>query len=216
MAATAQKVLDLARSYLGVKESPANSNNVIFNTHYYGREVNGSNYAWCAVFLWDIFRMAGAAELYFGGAKTAYVPTLAKWGKDNKLTAQPKLGKPGDIVIFDWNGDGSGDHCGFLEAIDKDGQYICIEGNTAVGNDSNGGEVMRRSRSESQILCVIRPDYDPSIVFTDVPETAWYHDDVIWAAEQGLMIGTGLDKFDPNRPITRAEVAVILHRLKEV
>ena len=37
--AKASEILELAKSYEGTKESPANSNNVIFNTHYYGREV---------------------------------------------------------------------------------------------------------------------------------------------------------------------------------
>ncbi len=34
-----------------------------------------------------------------------------------------------------------------------------IEGNTAVDNDSNGGEVMRRTRKLSQVLGAVRPKY---------------------------------------------------------
>ena len=33
---TAQNIMTLAEKYIGTKENPANSNNVIFNTHYYG------------------------------------------------------------------------------------------------------------------------------------------------------------------------------------
>ncbi|MGM9669711.1 MAG: S-layer homology domain-containing protein [Faecousia sp.] len=200
-------------SYLGTKEYPAGSNNVVFNTHYYGREVSGSNYAWCGVFVWDIIRMAGAPELYYDGAKTAYVPALVSWGKKAGLIVPTKQAQYGDIVIFDWDHDGSGDHCGFVESVTNSGQYICIEGNTAVGNDSNGGEVMRRTRNASQILCVIRPQYDSAIVFDDVPESAWYHDAVIWAATNGLMVGVGGGKFEPDRAMTRAEVATVLQRL---
>ena len=32
---TAAKVISVAKKYIGTKESPANSNNVIFNTHFY-------------------------------------------------------------------------------------------------------------------------------------------------------------------------------------
>ena len=37
--ATANEILAVARKELGVKESPANSNNVKYNTAYYGQEV---------------------------------------------------------------------------------------------------------------------------------------------------------------------------------
>lgn len=158
MPATAKRVLEVATGFLGVKESPANSNNVIFNTHYYGREVSGSNYAWCAVFVWDVFRLAGAPELYYDGKKTAYVPTLVSWGKQSGTTVSKDAAAPGDIIIYDWNRDGSGDHVGILE--EKRGSvFVVIEGNTAVGNNSNGGEVMRRQRDAADILCVIRPAY---------------------------------------------------------
>ena len=34
---TAQDILNIARAELGTKESPANSNNVKYNTEYYGK-----------------------------------------------------------------------------------------------------------------------------------------------------------------------------------
>ena len=36
MAKTVKSILDKARYYIGTKENPADSNNVIFNTDYYG------------------------------------------------------------------------------------------------------------------------------------------------------------------------------------
>ena len=39
--ATAEKILEIARSQIGARESPANSDNVKYNTAYYGREVSG-------------------------------------------------------------------------------------------------------------------------------------------------------------------------------
>ena len=38
--ATAEKILEIARSQIGTKESPAKSDNVKYNTAYYGREVS--------------------------------------------------------------------------------------------------------------------------------------------------------------------------------
>ena len=39
---TAERILSAAQAEIGVKESPANSNSVKYNTAYYGREVSGS------------------------------------------------------------------------------------------------------------------------------------------------------------------------------
>ena len=95
---TASTVIKKAKQYIGTKESPRNSNNVIFNTHYYGRAVHGSAYPWCCVFLWDIFRLCGASSLFYGGKKCAYTPTLANWYKSKKQWhSTPKVG---DIVFY--------------------------------------------------------------------------------------------------------------------
>ena len=48
--------------------------------------------------------------------------------------------------------------------------------------------------------------------FTDVPAGQWYTDAVTWAAEQGIVTGTGNGLFDPNGDITREQLAVMLYR----
>ncbi len=164
--ATAKQIMDLAASYVGVKENPRNSNNVIFNTHFYGGPVRGAAYPWCCAFVWDIFRMAGASGLFYDGKKTAYCPAVETWGK--RYRVDKTAGQYGDIVLFDWGRDGVADHIGLIERRNADGSYVCIEGNTAAGNDSNGGAVMRRTRYRSQIRMIIRPQYDGA---TSVPAT---------------------------------------------
>ena len=47
--------------------------------------------------------------------------------------------------------------------------------------------------------------------FTDVREGAWYYNPVIWATENGVVVGIGGGLFDPNTPITRAQVAQMLY-----
>ena len=49
--ATTKEVLDVALKELGVKESPANSNNVKYNTWFYDESVSGSAYPWCMAFV---------------------------------------------------------------------------------------------------------------------------------------------------------------------
>ena len=156
---SAAKVLEIARAEIGVKESPSGSNKVKYNTEYYGKEVSGSGYAWCAAFVWWVFKHAGCSELFYGGKKSAYCPTIADYYISKKQTVSKNKGQAGDIVLFDWNQNNSSDHIGIIESRNSDGSYVCIEGNTSVGNNSNGGQVMRRTRYQSQISWICRPKY---------------------------------------------------------
>ena len=157
MGTSANHILELARGELGTKESPAGSNNVTYNHSYYGRPVSGSNYPWCAVFLWWLFQQAGAPELYYDGGKTAYVPTLIGWANGKGLLVDKP--QPGDLICFDFNANQKADHIGICE--DWDGQYVTtIDGNTGTTNEANGGCVMRRRRHKTYILAVIRPRYE--------------------------------------------------------
>ena len=67
--------------------------------------------------------------------------------------------QPGDIVIMDFPGNkAKTDHCGIVVTALTDGVRT-IEGNTGVGNDSNGGAVMERTRPLSVIVGAYRPHY---------------------------------------------------------
>ena len=48
--------------------------------------------------------------------------------------------------------------------------------------------------------------------FGDVSATDWFFGAVNWASDTGFMLGVGEGAFAPNRPVTREEIAVILHR----
>ena len=161
----ANQIMDKAISYIGTKENPPGSNNVIFNTHYYGGAVRGSAYPWCCAFVWDIFRMCGLSHLFYGDQKTAYCPAVYNWARQKGLIVPKETARYGDIVLFDWGGDGVADHIGFVESYSGN-TYTTIEGNTSVDNNSNGGQVMRRTRYASQIQAVIRPKYTDTEVDT--------------------------------------------------
>ena len=89
-----EKVIEIAKKYVGVTEYPPNSNNVVFNTRFYGREVSGANYPWCCAFIWYIHNEAGVDI-----KKTASCAELGAWFKNNGKfkTSAPKVG---DIVFF--------------------------------------------------------------------------------------------------------------------
>ena len=154
-----EKILKLAASQVGVKEVPAGSNTVKYNTWYYGREVSGTAYPWCCAFVAWIFHTCGLSHLFYGGEKTAYCPTVETYYKSKKQwhTKNPKVG---DLVLYDFYGKGIAGHIGILEKINADGTYIVIEGNTSLSNNDNGGAVMRRVRNKSVIRGFARPNYD--------------------------------------------------------
>lgn len=52
-------LLSTAQEQIGTKESPANSNNVKYNTWYYGKAVSGSAYPWCMAFVQWCFDQVG-------------------------------------------------------------------------------------------------------------------------------------------------------------
>ena len=48
--------------------------------------------------------------------------------------------------------------------------------------------------------------------FTDVGAGKWYADAITWTAENGIFAGYGKDKFGPDDPITREQLAAIFYR----
>ena len=138
-----EKVIEIAKKYVGVTEYPPNSNNVVFNTKFYGREVSGVNYPWCCAFIWYIHNEAGVDI-----KKTASCAELGAWFKNNGKfkTSDPKVG---DIVFFKFSGSSRWtNHVGLV--IEVNGNTLTtIEGNTSSdnkGSQNNGGMVAIRTR----------------------------------------------------------------------
>ena len=153
-------LLELARSQLGVKEAPAGSNRVTYNTAYYGREVSGGAYPWCCAFIWWLFREAGAPELFYGGGKTASCTTLYGWYKRQGQAVEKVELRPGDLVFFNFDGNPAVmNHIGICEKVEP-GYVTTIDGNTGTANEANGGAVMRRRRALKYVGGVARPKYE--------------------------------------------------------
>lgn len=150
---TEKELLRIATAEIGTKENPAGSNKVKYNTWYYGREVSGKAYPWCMVFVQWVFDRAGIAV----PIKTASCGALLNAAKSNGRAVKGGY-RPGDVVIYDFDGNGSTDHCGIVEAVN--GKLItAIEGNTGSGNNADGGQVQRRTRNVSEIVGAWRPVY---------------------------------------------------------
>lgn len=140
-----QAALELAASQIGFKESPAGSNRQKYGV-WYGMD----GVPWCAIFAtWCDLTTGAAGGSFVRGERYSYVPYIVADARAGRyglsVTADPI---PGDLVCYDWQRNGEYDHVGRFERW-EDGRTIfsAVEGNTSVSNDSNGGEVMRRSRN---------------------------------------------------------------------
>ena len=51
--------------------------------------------------------------------------------------------------------------------------------------------------------------------FVDVSKDAWYGSAVAWANEKGIVQGIGENEFAPNKPITHAELQILLTNYAE-
>ena len=187
--ATVSELLDIARKQIGVKESPPSSNNVRYNTWYYGREVSGSAYPWCAVFVAWVFDQAGVKL----PIRTASCGALMRAAQSAGCWVT-KGYQPGDVVIYDFPGGAATDHCGIVEAVD--GTYIsAIEGNTSSTSDADGGAVERRARKFSQIVGAVRPSYDKEVEevrYNTVEECpGWARETVQKLVDREYLNGTG-------------------------
>ena len=157
------KAFAVAKAQLGIKESPPGTNKVKF-TRWYG--VTGP---WCAMFVSFCYVTAGSKLAFVKGKRFAYTPYMVQDARDRDWTLRV-VGKDevkqGDVVMYDWGGGGTGkspyltDHTGLFEkwTNKSKGMFSAIEGNTAIGNDSNGGAVMRRNRTVSQVSAFIRAE----------------------------------------------------------
>ena len=147
-----QQALAVAIRELGATERPANS-----NKNKFGKWFGVDGVAWCNIFVSYCF-VQGAGYTIAKGFKGAgctangctYVPTTEAWLRATGMWVGRVAPQPGDIAIYNWDG-GVPDHIGIVESYGGGGKFTAIEGNTSVGNDSNGGEVMRRDRYLSQV-----------------------------------------------------------------
>lgn len=109
--------------------------------------------AWCA----DFVRMSlgegvgdeNLPDWYKNVQNKAYCPSIQAAGEGHQISAEEA--QTGDIVLYDWDGDGSADHIGLLVDNGNGSSTItAIEGNTSGAGGSSCVE--EKSRNRSNIL----------------------------------------------------------------
>jgi hypothetical protein len=133
-----------------VARVPLGSNNVKYNTWYYGnKKVSGPKFMWCAVSQSWVNAMAGVPmDIYPKAAGVVQVRDFFK--QRGRIFQKPKVG---DYVIFIFNADEH--HIGFVEKLESGGTFSSLEGNVT-------DRVVRTHHREDDrgIVGYARPEYD--------------------------------------------------------
>jgi len=136
-----EKLIEIAQGDIGIAADPATQyEDLSGRIRAYRQAVFAPGYRpdrdpepWCADFVSWCMKEAGT-PLGPSGSGFAYNPYLAKWLEEWGFAfcvgeQEPQVG---DIVIYDFNGNGVPDHCGIIVGVR--GQYLdVIEGNYSDG-----------------------------------------------------------------------------------
>lgn len=201
---TAEKVLAVARGELGNTESPAGSNRT-----KYGKWFGLDGYAWCMMFVMWCFDQVGALKLL--PKRTASCGDLMRAAKEAGCWVTKDY-RPGDVVIYDFPGGAATDHTGIIEKVTLTG-VVAIEGNTSQsGSQSNGGMVCRKNRPYSQIVGVVRPNYQKEDKHMDNTPSPAHKEGVEWAKKNGILTGDAAGDLKLTEPVTRQQLCTMLFR----
>lgn len=156
---TPADVLNIARSYIGLDETPVNRTK-------FGAWYGMDGQPWCSMFVSWCLSNAGLPY------KVAYCPAgVALWRGRSRLDRTPN---PGDVAFY-WHANmGRYAHTGLVEAVNRDGSFVTIEGNTNAGGSRSGGGVRRLRRQLAPKTVFGHPVYDGKggVGPSDPPDTA--------------------------------------------
>lgn len=161
-------VLAIAKTQLGYEESEKNYVLKEDGTHAgytrYGAWYGGPYGDWCAMFVSFCIHYADVEEMPLNAGCIPWIQELAKVELYHAAhTEEAYIPAPGDLVFFDWEGDGLSDHVGLVMEIrpatdEEPAKLISIEGN-----------------SSNRVQCVTY-DLDASEIlgFGQLPEQSFY------------------------------------------
>lgn len=171
MAKYASKMVELAQSWVGIKEGSAGHKEIlsIYNSQKplpRGYKMTTKD-AWCAATTTALAVKLGYTDIVPCECSCSKLITIAKemgiWIEDESITPEP-----GMLCLYDWgdaekhSGDNKGnpDHIGIVESVGG-GQFIVIEGNADTNKDGKDG-VERRTLSVNgrYLRGFICPKYD--------------------------------------------------------
>lgn len=132
-------------------------------------------------------------NIYYGG-------TEAQWNAIDIGADNPDLSSA--VVHYNSTADQ------VLEIISKSQ----ADGDKAYADGLAAYEARLKAEAEAKAARQLELKNQPQL-FSDVPHDAWYFEAVNTMAENGMLMGDGTGKFNPDAPITMGEFAVLLLRI---
>lgn len=119
---------------------------------------------WCAAFVSAVGSMAGLGDALLPECGCA--PMIALYRARGRWRGRDAEAQPGDLVFYDWEGDGEADHVGLVTARSPEG-YEVVEGN------AGGAVALRRvPKGWARIAGFAFPDYgEGESAGEEAPET---------------------------------------------
>ena len=133
-----------------------------------------------------------------GGGATTYAVTVEK-AEHGKVTASPTQAGSGSTVTLTVKPD-AGYVLDTLTATDAKGNEVKLT------DKGNGTYTFTMPDSKVEIAASFKESAEQAAnPFTDVRESDYYYDAVLWAVEHGVTNGTSATTFSPGAPVTRAQ-----------
>ena len=140
-----------------------------------------------------------------GGGATTYAVTVEK-AEHGKVTASPTQAGSGSTVTLTVKPD-AGYVLDTLTATDAKGNEVKLT------DKGNGTYTFTMPDSKVEIAASFKESAEQAAnPFTDVRESDYYYDAVLWAVENGVTNGTSAATFSPNAAVTRAQMVTFLWR----
>lgn len=146
-----EKALRIAEGELGVTEFPPGTNRGPRVNQYLAAADLGPGYPWCMAFVNWAYKQAGLDLEYPNEASVGF---FLDWAKRNGYVVHAP--QRGDVVCYRFDADDWPDHTGIVVDASLT-RIVAIEGNTAYGDDANGGKVMHRTRQTARCAFVRIP-----------------------------------------------------------
>ena len=151
-------VIEFAKSYLGIGEGSQKHSEII---NLYNKARYSDAYQmtladpWCCAFVVGMFQAAGVPDIVPGYAYCdGMIQTFRQWGRwKNRIGYTPQKG---DVIFYDWNGDGSSDHVGIVT------DYSFAQVTVIEGNKSDAVDYRKIGADSPQIIGYGVPNYGNS------------------------------------------------------
>ena len=151
-------IISTAKDYLGTKEGDSSHKEIIdlYNDARYSDAYKMTmNDPWCCAFVVAVFQKCGMADIIpCYAACDQMISIFSKWRRYQSRSVHNV--KAGDIVFYDWNGDGSSDHVGIV-IQNNFGKLAVIE-----GNKSDSVSYRNINSLDRNIIGYGSPNYDAS------------------------------------------------------